>query len=118
LNINHSAEYIALWKSHKRAQWEAEKLVREAAAMGQQWAMTSGQSPLSSKFAPATVASDALVVARQLQQQSQRMWELGSQIAAELEKVATTLTPRQRKTAEKMLKQWEQEERERNQGDQ
>jgi hypothetical protein len=23
LNINRSAEYIALWKSHKRAEWEA-----------------------------------------------------------------------------------------------
>jgi hypothetical protein len=29
LNINRSAEYIALWKSHKRAEWEAVQLKDE-----------------------------------------------------------------------------------------
>lgn len=79
MNINHSAEYIALWKSHKRTEWEAVRLRHEA------------------------------------QQGSQRMWELCSEIGAELERVAAALTPGQRKTAEKMLKQWEREETERNQ---
>ena len=29
MNINRSAEYIALWKSHKRAEWEAVQLKDE-----------------------------------------------------------------------------------------
>jgi hypothetical protein len=29
LNINRSAEYMALWKSHKRAEWEAVQLKDE-----------------------------------------------------------------------------------------
>jgi hypothetical protein len=86
MNLNHSAEYVALWKSRKRAQWEAARLSQEANSLHQQ-----------------------------LQQKSQQMWQLSSELGAELERVAATLTPGQRKTAEKMLKQWEQEEEARSQ---
>jgi hypothetical protein len=72
LSINRSAEYIVLWKSHKRAEWEAGQLKDE--------------------------------------QESRRKQQLCSEIGAELERVAAALTPDQRKNAEKVLKQWEQEQ--------
>ena len=42
-----------------------------------------------------------------LEQESHRMWKLHSEIGSELAQAAALLTVAQRKSAEKVLKQWE-----------
>ena len=42
-----------------------------------------------------------------LEQESRRMWKLHSEIGSELAQAAALLTVAQRKSAEKVLKQWE-----------
>ena len=117
MSINHSAEYMVLWKSHKRAEWEAVRLKKEADALRQQAGQPSarpGQAPGSRATAlveaPAETREDLEVVAQQLEEESRRKGELCSEIGAELDRVAAALTAAQRKDAEKVLKQWESAE--------
>ena len=115
MNINHSAEYIALWKSHKRAEWEAMRLSAEADKINRESAMATSRRQQVLVDTSVALAMQARpvkgphgsAIAWQLQQESQRMQQLRAEIGAELERVEAALTLRQRKTAEKVLKQWE-----------
>ena len=51
LHINRTADYVVLWKSHKRAEWAAVGLDHQAAELRQQ--LTGGDSR---NFTPAAVA--------------------------------------------------------------
>ncbi|MFQ6027572.1 MAG: hypothetical protein ACE5Q6_08775 [Dehalococcoidia bacterium] len=123
MNINHSAEYLALWKSHKRAEWEAVRLDQEAKAMRVAATVADaqllGSGELNTVGVMARVSVQASqgdgITAEQLEQESNRMWGLYSTIKAELAQVEAALTADQRKNAEKVLKQWEREEQARSQ---
>ena len=167
MSINRTAEYVVLWKSHKRAEWVAVGLDKQAAALRRQLARNDANALLSSTPAASTgeclsiematematetaaetttkmaaeVATSigAVAVARRvtpnlalpvagvgadvsdeisseicielefLEIESRRMWQLHSEIGAELNEAANLLTVAQRKSAGKVLKQWEE----------
>jgi hypothetical protein len=126
MNINHSAEYIALWKSQKRAEWEAVRLDEAARAMGAatgsvklETAEPGAANPVG-VMARVTVQTGANgrddgMTARQLEQERDRRWSLCAELKAELDRVAAALTDDQRKNVTKVLKLWEREERARGQ---
>ena len=54
MSINRTAEYVVLWKSHKRAEWAAVGLDNQAAALRQQLARNDANALLSSPPAAST----------------------------------------------------------------
>ena len=54
MSINRTAEYVVLWKSHKRAEWAAVGLDNQAAALRQQLARNDANALLSSTPAAST----------------------------------------------------------------
>ena len=54
MSINRTAEYVVLWKSHKRAEWAAVGLDNQAAARRQQLARNDANALLSSTPAAST----------------------------------------------------------------
>ena len=136
VNINRTADYVVLWKSHKRAEWAAVGLDGQAAELRQR--LESGAprtfSPAAAVTpppAPATGAavavaarpaleiaaagplpanpaadSDAAIELEILESESRRMWKLHAELGAELSQIALLLTAAQRQAAEKALQQW------------
>lgn len=159
MSVNRTAEYVVLWKSHKRAEWAAVGLDSQAEALRQRLGRSPGRkaanirrygTPAASTrdgkpadagavravetaaagaqraaINPATDAPAAGVVApgvaaevvaeiaiadqlESLETESCRTWQLYAEIGSELAQVAALLTVAQRKSAEKVLKQWEE----------
>ncbi len=148
MSINRTAEYMVLWKSHKRAEWAAVRLDRQAAALRQRlgrnpWGekddrpLPSSQ-PTASKPGNKSAEKGAVTPARGqrtvpaptvltapaapadggeeatfdelkwLETESRRMGQLCAEIGSELARATALLTVAQRKSAEKMLKEWEE----------
>jgi hypothetical protein len=118
VNINHSPEYIALWKSHKRAEWEAGELGQQCEQLRQQLEEAENRAqtliatgPVAvATGAPGSIAQESRMLVEQLERELRRKWELHSEIGADLERVSEALTPAQRKQAAKVLEQWEQQQ--------
>jgi hypothetical protein len=118
VNINHSPEYIALWKSHKRAEWEAVELAQQCEQLRQQVEEAETQAPVLAVAGAPGVATGASgiaaqergALAQQLERELRRKWELHAEIGADLERVSESLTPAQRRNAEKVLQQWAQQQ--------
>ena len=117
MNINHSPEYIALWKSHKRAQWEAVELEQQCEQLRRQVGEADrhqtaiAASPVAvAAEAPGGIAQEARMLVEQLERELRRKWELHSEIGADLARVSEALPPVQRKQAEKMLEEWERQQ--------
>lgn len=136
LHINRTADYVVLWKSHKRAEWAAVGLDHQAAELRQQ--LTGGDprnfTPAAVMASPPGTASGiAVAVAERpaveiaaalpapadltaadetvaeleiLESESRRMWQLHAELGAELSQTAGLLTAAQRQAAEKALQQW------------
>ena len=136
LHINRTADYVVLWKSHKRAEWAAVGLDHQAAELRQQ--LTGGDprnfipaavlasppetaSGIAAAVAerpaveiaaalppPAALTADGEVAAELeiLESESRRMWQLHAELGAELSQTAGLLTAAQRQAAEKALQQW------------
>jgi len=136
LHINRTADYVVLWKSHKRAEWAAVGLDHQAAELRQQ--LTSGDprnfTPAAVMAAPpGTATAIPVAVAERpavelaaalpppaelaaaeetaaeleiLEAESRRMWQLHAELGAELSQTAGLLTAAQRQAAEKALQQW------------
>ena len=118
MNINHSPEYIALWKSHKRAEWEAVELKQQCELLRQQVEEeeSGAQTPIMTgpvavaTEAPGSIAQETRMLVEQLERELRRKWELHSEIGSDLERVSVVLTPAQRKQAERVLEQWERQQ--------
>ena len=118
MNINHSPEYIALWKSHKRAEWEAVELKQQCELLRQQVEEeeSGAQTPIMTgpvavaTEAPGSIAQETRMLVEQLERELRRKWELHSEIGSDLERVSGVLTPAQRKQAERVLEQWERQQ--------
>jgi hypothetical protein len=118
VNINHSPEYIALWKSHKRAEWEAVELKQQCELLRQQVEEeeSGAQTPIMTgpvavaTEAPGSIAQETRMLVEQLERELRRKWELHSEIGSDLERVSGVLTPAQRKQAERVLEQWERQQ--------
>jgi hypothetical protein len=118
VNINHSPEYIALWKSHKRAEWEAVELKQQCELLRQQVEEeeSGAQTPIMTgpvavaTEAPGSIAQESRMLVEQLERELRRKWELHSEIGSDLERVSGVLTPAQRKQAERVLEQWERQQ--------
>ena len=118
MNINHSPEYIALWKSHKRAEWEAVELKQQCELLRQQVeeGESGAQTPIMTgpvavaTEAPGSIAQETRMLVEQLERELRRKWELHSEIGSDLERVSGALTPAQRKQAERVLEQWERQQ--------
>ena len=135
LEINRTADYVVLWKSHRRAERAAAGLARQAAelrglltaglpelavtagvAVGVAVAATVPAAPVAaieSLPGELAVAVDvdgmaARAEAEFLEAESGRMWELYAELGAELAQVAGLLTAAQRQTAEKVIQEWEE----------
>ncbi len=123
MSINRTAEYVVLWKSHKRAEWAAVGLDHRAAALRQRQQQQTGQrrphpGPAAAAAGPATATRNHRTVAADpadveiaaelqfLEMEGQRMWRLHAEIGAELAQAEILLTHAQRKSAENVLKQW------------
>ena len=136
VNINRTADYVVLWKSHKRAEWAAVGLDGQAAELRQRLehgnsrtfipaaAVTPPPAPATGAAAavaarpavepaaaiplPADPAadSDAAAALELLESESRRMWKLHAELGAELSQIALLLTAAQRQAAEKALQQW------------
>ena len=135
LNINRTADYVVLWKSHKRAEWAAVGLAGQAAELRQR--LEGGDNrDFSPAVAPPGLATNTAVAVRPsvelaaagpasqlaaaavdpepdtaaelelLEAESRRMWQLHAELGAELSQVARLLTAAQRQSAEKVLQQW------------
>lgn len=136
LNINRTADYVVLWKSHKRAEWAAVGLDGQAAELRQR--LESGVnldlSPAAAQLTPpgpATNTAVAVLPQRELaaanlpagaaavmaapeaaaelellEAESRRMWKLHAELGVELSQVSRLLTAAQRQSAEKVLQQW------------
>ena len=116
MNINHSPEYIALWKGHKRAEWEAVELAQQCEELRQQAeaaeapvpTLVVNGAPAGATGAPGMAAREQQALAQQLERELRRKWELHAEIGADLERVSESLTPGQRRDADKVLQQWAQ----------
>ena len=136
VNINRTADYVVLWKSHKRAEWAAVGLDGQAAELRQRLecgaprtfipaaAVTPPPAPATGAAVavaarpaleiaaadplPANPAadSDAAIELEILESESRRMWKLHAELGAELSQTAVLLTAAQRQAAEKALQQW------------
>ena len=135
VNINRTADYVVLWKSHKRAEWAAVGLDGQAAELRQRLesgaprtfipaaAVTPPPAPatgaavavaarpaveLAAGPLPAALAADDNAAAELeiLESESRRMWKLHAELGAELSQIALLLTAAQRQAAEKALQQW------------
>lgn len=136
LHINRTADYVVLWKSHKRAEWAAVGLDHQAAELRQQ--LTGGDprnfNPAAAVGSPPETASGITVAVAErpaveiaaagpppaalaaadetaaaleiLESESRRMWQLHAELGAELSQTAGLLTAGQRQAAEKALQQW------------
>ena len=134
LEINRTADYVVLWKSHRRAERAALGLARQAAELRglltglPELAVTAGVG-VGAAVAPAAVGAAvaepavepaavgaavdvdgmaARAEAEFLEAESGRMWELYAELGAELAQVAGLLTAAQRQTAEKVIQEWEE----------
>ena len=67
-------------------------------------------APADSIDSTAGVPAEISDELERLEIESRRMWELHTEIGAELSQVATLLTVAQRKSAQKVLQQWEETE--------
>ena len=142
MSINRTAEYMVLWKSHKRAEWAAVGLDNQAEALRQRLgrddvAPRPAATPSASTGKYQSAAEGAAAVAvmqraaaapadsidstagvpaeisdelERLEIEGRRMWELHTEIGAELSQVAKLLTVAQSKSAQKVLQQWEETE--------
>lgn len=133
LEINRTADYVVLWKSHRRAERAALGLARQAAelrglltaglpelavaagvAVGAAVAATVPAAPaaaigsLPEELAVAVKGTADWAEAEFLEAESWRMWELYAELGAELAQVAGLLTAAQRQRAEKVIQQWEE----------
>ena len=136
LNINRTADYVVLWKSHKRAEWAAVGLDGQAAELRQrlEGGVNLDLSPAAAQLTPpgpATNTAVAVLPPREvsaanlpagaaavieapaaaaelelLEAESRRMWKLHAELGVELSQVARLLTAAQRQSAEKVLQQW------------
>ena len=135
-NINRTADYVVLWKSHKRAEWaavgldcQAEELRRRVeSGAPRKFIPAAAVTPLPSPATgaavavaarpaveltaavplPAELAADDDIAAEleTLESESRRMWKLHAELGAELSQTALLLTAAQRQAAEKALQQW------------
>ncbi len=148
MSVNRTAEYVVLWKSHKRAEWAAVGLDNQAEALRQRLGRNQGQNAANTRrpatpaastkgsepadaravravagaqrasVAPAAVSRapgvlEGIAIADELESletESCRTWQLYAELGSELAQVAALLTVAQRKSAEKVLKQWEESE--------
>ena len=129
LEINRTADYVVLWKSHRRAERAALGLARQAAELRglltaglPELAVTAGVAPGAGALSGAAIESapgvtvGAAVAARPadwaeaefLEAESGRMWALYAELGAELAQVAGLLTAAQRQRAEKVIQEWEE----------
>lgn len=128
LEINRTADYVVLWKSHRRAERAALGLARQAAELrrllaASGLAVTAGVAvgaavaalapaaaieSLPGELAAAVDGVAAGAEAEFLEAESGRMWELYAELGAELAQVAGLLTAAQRQTAEKVIQEWEE----------
>ena len=135
LNINRTADYVVLWKSHKRAEWAAVGLDGQAAELRQRLerGVNLDLSPAASVAPPGPASNTAVAVLpprevaaanppvgtaavieapaaavelELLEAESRRMWKLHAELGVELSQVARLLTTAQRQSAEKVLQQW------------
>ena len=114
MNINHSPEYLALWKSQKRAEWAAVRLDQEAKVIAKGMGVVADRVGVMVGVSEEKGPGDGIIpeiTVEQLEQESRHMWGLYSEIKAELAQVEAALTVDQRKNAAKVLKQWEREEK-------
>lgn len=137
LEINRTADYVVLWKSHRRAERAALGLARQASELRglltvglPELAVTAPAAAIESVpgvTVGAAVAAPAAAIeslpgelvvdvdgmaaraeAEFLEAESGRMWELYAELGAELAQVAGLLTAAQRQRAEKVIQQWEE----------
>ena len=118
MNINHPPEYIALGKSHKRAEWEAVELAQQCEQLRRQVEEAETRAPtlivaggpVTATGAPGMVFQDQRALVQQLERELHRKWELHAEIGADLERVSGSLAPAQRRRAEEVLQQWAQQQ--------
>lgn len=124
LEINRTADYVVLWKSHRRAERAALGLARRAAELRglltAGLAVTAGVAPAAAVglLSGELAVADGMAMevegtadwaeAEFLEAESGRMWELYAELRAELAQVAGLLTAAQRQRAEKVIQQWEE----------
>ena len=126
LEINRTADYVVLWKSHRRAERAALGLARHAAELRglmaglPELAVTVGVAAVAALAPAAAIESlpgelaaavDGVAAGAEaefLEAESGRMWELYAELGAELAQVAGLLTAAQRQTAEKVIQEWEE----------